>query len=50
MGIVEGEGGGDGHLFWIMLLVGVGLKSSGDPGRDFFMLGVTIAGTIGGVR
>ena len=31
MGIVEGEGG-DGHLFWIVLLAGVGLNSSGDPG------------------
>ena len=32
MGIVEGErgGGGDGHLFWIML--GGGLNSSTDPG------------------
>ena len=28
MEIVEGERGGDGHLFWIMLLVGVGLNSS----------------------
>ena len=34
MEIVEGRGGGDGHLFWIMLLVGVGLNSSGDTGRD----------------
>ena len=24
--------GGDGHLFWAVLLVGVGLNSSGDPG------------------
>ena len=31
MGIVEG--GCDGHLFWIVLLVEVGLNSSGDPGR-----------------
>ena len=29
-----GGGGGDGHLFWIVLLVGVGLNSSGDTGRD----------------
>ena len=28
------ERGGDGHLFWIVLLAGVGLNSSGDPGRD----------------
>ena len=28
----EGGGGGDGHLFWIVLLAGVGLNSSGDPG------------------
>ena len=27
MGIVEGGGGGDGYLFW---LVGVGLNSFGD--------------------
>ena len=26
------RGGGDGHLLWIMLLAGVGLNSSGDPG------------------
>ena len=26
------ERGGDGHLFWIVLLAGVGLNSSGDPG------------------
>ena len=26
--------GGDGHLFWIVLLVGVWLSSSGDPGKD----------------
>ena len=33
MGVVEGEGGGgDGHLFWIML--GVGLNNSVDPDRD----------------
>ena len=31
MGIIEGEGGGDGHLFWVML--GVGLNSSMDPDR-----------------
>ena len=24
---------GDGHLFWTVLLVGVGLNSSGDPHR-----------------
>ena len=28
MGIIEGEEAGDGHLFWIML--GVGLNSSRD--------------------
>ena len=28
-----GGGGGDGHLFWIMLLVGVGLNSSVDPDK-----------------
>ena len=26
-------GKGDGHLSWIMLLVGVGLNSSGDPDK-----------------
>ena len=30
----KGRGGCDGHLFWIVLLAGVGLNSSGDPGRD----------------
>ena len=29
----ERGGGGDGHLFRIVLLAGVGLNSSGDPGR-----------------
>ena len=33
MGIVEGEGECDGHLFWIVLLVVVGLNSSGHPDR-----------------
>ena len=28
-----GEGGCDGHLFWILLLVGVRLNSSGDPDK-----------------
>ena len=27
------RGGGDGHLSWIMLLVGVGLNCSGDPDK-----------------
>ena len=49
MGIVEGEGGGDGHLFWIMLLVGVGLKSSGDPGRDFSCWELLLQGLLVGL-
>ena len=36
------ERGGDGHLFWIVLLAGVGLNSSGDPGLGFFMLGSSV--------
>ena len=40
MGIVEGEGGGDGHLFWVML--GVGLKSSMDPDRDSSCWGLVL--------
>ena len=40
MGIVEGEGGGDGHLFWIML--GVGLNSSMDPDRDSSCWGLVL--------
>ena len=43
MGIVERErwgGGGDGHLFWIML--GVGLNSSTDPDRDSSCLGLVL--------
>ena len=28
----KGGGGGDGHLSWIMLLVGVDLNISGDMG------------------
>ena len=34
LGSLRKSGGGDGHLFWIVLLVGVGLNSSGDTGRD----------------
>ena len=49
MGIVEGEGGGDGQLFWIMLLVGVGLKSSGDPGRDFSCWELQLQGLLVGL-
>ena len=49
MGIVEGEGGGDGQLFWIMLLVGVGLKSSGDPGRDFSCWELLLQGLLVGL-
>ena len=48
MGIVEGEGG-DGHLFRIMLLVGVGLKSSGDPGRDFSCWELVLQGLLVGL-
>ena len=40
MGIIEGEGGGDGHLFWIML--GVGLNSSMDPDRDSSCWGLVL--------
>ena len=32
LGSLREGGGGDGHLFWIML--GVGLNSSMDPDRD----------------
>ena len=33
-GSLRGGGGrGDGHLSWIMLLVGIGLNSSGDPDK-----------------
>ena len=28
------EGRGDGHLSWVLLLVGVGLNSLGDPDGD----------------
>ena len=28
------EGKGDGHLSWVELLVGVGLKTLGDLGKD----------------
>ena len=38
MGIIKG--GGDGHLFWIML--GVGLNSSMDPGRDSSSWGLVL--------
>ena len=42
MGIIEGEGGGggDGHLFWIMLEVG--LNSSTDPDRDSSCWGLVL--------
>ena len=42
MGIVEGEGGGggQGHLFWIVL--GVGVNSSMDPGRDSSCWGLAL--------
>ena len=43
MGIVEGWGGGVGHLSWIMLLVGVGLNGLGDL-NEFFMLGASVMG------
>ena len=50
MGIVEGEeGGGDGHLFWIMLLVGVRLKSSGDQSRDFSCWELVLQGLLVGL-
>ena len=51
MGIIEGEvgGGDDGHLFWIMLLVGVGLKSSGDPGRDLSCWELVLQGLLVGL-
>ena len=39
----RGRGGGDGHLIWIVLLVGVGLNSSGDPGNSS-LLGVNVSG------
>ena len=44
MGIVEGERGGDGHLFW---LVGVGLNSSGDPGRGSSCWGLVLLKEVG---
>ena len=49
MGIVEGEGGGggDGHLFWIVLLMGVGLNSSGDPGRGSSWWGLVLSKEVG---
>ena len=34
MGIVEGREGGDGHLSWVVLLVGLGLNSLGDLDKD----------------
>ena len=41
MGIVQGErGGGDGHLFWIML--GVGLSNSMDPDRHSSCWGLVL--------
>ena len=36
------ERGGDGHLFWIMLLVGVGLNSSGDPDKLTIFSGFSV--------
>ena len=49
MRIVEGEGGGggDGHLFWIVLLMGVGLNSSGDPGRGSSCWGLVFSKEVG---
>ena len=44
MEIVEGEGGGDGHLFWIMVLVGVGLDSSGDSCWELVLVGLDWGG------
>ena len=48
--------GGDGHLFWIVLLVGVWLNSSGDPGKDCLCWKLVLwkvgglSGVLGGVR
>ena len=39
------ERGGDGHLFWIVLFAGVGLKKFRKFRYGFFMLGASIAGT-----
>ena len=48
MGIVEGEGrGGDSHLFWIVPLMGVGLNSSGDPGRGSSCWGLVLSKEVG---
>ena len=42
LGSLRERGGGDGHLFWIMLLVGVGLNSSTDPDRDSSCWGLVL--------
>ena len=50
-GLLKERGGGDGHLFWIMLLVGVGLNSSGDLGKDVLAASATERGqAIGGTK
>ena len=40
-------GGGDGHLFWIVPLMGVGLNSSGDPGRGSSCWGLVLSKEVG---
>ena len=45
-----GGGGCDGHLFWIVLLVGVGLNSSGDPGRGSSCCVIERGWTVSGAK
>ena len=33
-GLLREKGGGDGHLFWIVLFVECGAKQIGDLGKD----------------
>ena len=43
-GLLKERGWGDGHLFWTVLFVGVGLNSSGDLGKDVLAASATERG------